>query len=139
MNKASDKIESKLRRYLISHSEILFAYLFGSATESVSFRDIDVGVYVADLAAIGDGLNYVLRMGSELELLFDRPVDVVLINKAPDHLVHAISKGKLIINRGDDERARFLTASWSRYFDIEVKRRAYLHAVAGGKGIDEPS
>lgn len=125
-----DQIEPKLIEYLSGRSEVLFAYLFGSAVDSEVFQDVDLGLYVGDMGVIDSGFDYAFRMSGELEDLLGCQVDVILMNTAPDHLIHSISTGNLVVNRDDDARVEFLTASWSRYFDMAVKRRLYLKAVA---------
>jgi predicted nucleotidyltransferase len=137
--KTNDQILSILRAELEKHNEILFAYVFGSVIDSASFKDVDVGVYVADADRLADGFGYAFAMSGELERLIGYRVDVILMNAAPDHLIHSISNGKLILNRDDDRRVVFITASWSRYFDVQVMRRAYLHAVAGESSAHERS
>jgi predicted nucleotidyltransferase len=137
--KTSDQILSILRTELEKHSEILFAYVFGSVIDSASFKDVDVGVYVAGPDRLADGFAYAFAMSGELERLIGCRVDVILMNTAPDHMIHSISSGKLILNRDDDRRVVFLAASWSRYFDVQIIRRAYLHAVAGESSAHERS
>jgi predicted nucleotidyltransferase len=132
MRLTKEQIVRETVRYVTEHEEIVFAYLFGSIVETGLFKDVDVGIYIGD--SISDGFSYALRMSSELERRLACPVDVIVLNTAPDHLVHRISSKALIVNRDDDLRVRFLTRSWSRYFDIAVKRRAYLRAVAEGSG-----
>ena len=118
-----DNITSVITQYLAARPEILFAYLFGSVVESDSFQDVDVAVYVQDALGIGDSLDYALKLSVELERMLRISVDIVLMNTAPDHLIHSISKGRMLVNRDDDARVDFITSSWSRYFDIQGKRR----------------
>jgi len=118
-----DNITSVITQYLAARPEILFAYLFGSVVESDSFQDVDVAVYVQDALGIGDSLDYALKLSVELERMLRISVDIVLMNTAPDHLIHSISKGRMLVNRDDDARVDFITSSWSRYFDVQGKRR----------------
>lgn len=120
MTLTKDQIIQTINEYLTARQEVLFAYLFGSVVDSDAFGDVDVGIYVDE--SISDGFGYTFEMSGELERLLGCPVDVILMNTAPDHLIHSISKGKLIINRDDDLRVDFITRSWSRYFDIQRKR-----------------
>lgn len=134
MKVQKENIETLLKEYLNSRPEILFAYLFGSAGTSDSFQDIDMAIYVADMKRIGDGFEYAFTMSGELERLLGCSVDVILMNTAPDHLIHSISKGKLIVDRDEDTRVDFITSSWSRYFDFEPKRRQWLQEVIEAHG-----
>lgn len=135
MRLTKEQIIQELGRSVAEREEIVFAYLFGSIVETDLFKDVDVGIYIDD--TISDGFTYALTMSSGLERRLGYPVDVIVLNTAPDHLVHRISKGTLIVNRHDDIRVRFLTRSWSRYFDIALKRHAYLRAVAEASGTHE--
>lgn len=124
-----------VRQNLSARQEIVFAYVFGSIVDSNAFKDVDVGIYVDD--KVSDGFAYAFDVSGELEKLLRCRVDVIVLNKAPDHLIYSISRGRIILNRDDDARVRFLTRSWSRYFDIAVKRRAYLQAVAEASSAHE--
>jgi len=125
------EIKRILTEELDKRSEIVFAYLFGSVVDAETFGDIDVGVYVSEGAQLDDGFKYALRMSVDLERLLGCPVDVILMNDAPDHLIHSISKGTVIIDRDEDARVGFITAAWSRYLDFEPKRRQWLAEVIG--------
>ena len=120
MRPTKQEVIQKVSRYLSGRREVVFAYLFGSIVDSETFRDVDVGLYVKD--AISDGFMYSLAMSDELQTLLRCHVDVIVLNTAPDHLIYSISKGRVVLNREDDARINFITASWSRYFDIQPKR-----------------
>ena len=118
-----EQLEPVVREVLASHTEIVFAYLFGSIWETERFKDIDVGVYVAEMQDHTDPLAYAISLSLELERRTGYPVDVILMNTAPDHLIHTISKGRIILNRDNDARIDCITLAWMRYFDIREKRR----------------
>ena len=123
MRSDREHIVSVISHYLTARTEILFAYVFGSIVESGAFQDVDVAVYRSDDLENGDGLEYALKMSLALERKIGCPVDVVLMNTAADHLIHSISRGRVVVNRDDDARADFITSSWSRYFDVQRKRQ----------------
>jgi predicted nucleotidyltransferase len=126
MKLKKEEIVPALQETLSKRPEIVFAYLFGSAVESDSFRDIDVGLYLAlDRMAV-DPFQYSLRTSVELEQLTGSPVDLVLMNTAPDHLIHRIAKGHLLVDRDEALRINFITTCCSRFFDFEPKRRQWL-------------
>lgn len=114
-----------LKENLQQRDEIVFAYVFGSSLESDRFRDIDVGVFLAP-AAYKPDTSIDLELSSRLEKELGCAVDVILMNRAPDHLIHQISKGELFLDRDVDLRVEFITSSWKRYFDLQPKRREYL-------------
>ena len=103
--------------------EILFAYVFGSFAEAESFRDIDIGVYVRDSQPVADSLMYTIHLSLDSERKTGYPVDVVLMNTAPDHLIHSISKGIVFVDRDEEFRTEWLLRAWSRYFDYQPSRR----------------
>lgn len=138
---AKDKILNSLRAGLERHNEILFAYVFGSFLESDIYNDVDLAVFLADGKAVSKdrwparpALSgwYDIRLASELEKAAGVAVDLVILNTAPDHLIHAISKGNVLIDHDEDLRIDFITAAWKRYWDFKPKRREYLREVAEG-------
>lgn len=123
--KAKTEIEQIIKQEILSRTEIRFAYIFGSFTGTGSFRDVDLGIYLADVVD-AERQNYDIQLAISLERTIGLPVDVVVMNSAPDHLIHRISSGHLVLDRVPDDRADFLAAAWARYFDIRPKREAYL-------------
>ena len=127
MNKLSkEEIPAALTKELEARPEILFAYLFGSCAEGSSFRDVDVAVYVTDAESLKDSLTYTIHLSLALEKIIGWSVDVILLNTAPDHLIHAISGGKVLLDRDGEFRSEFVVSAWRRYFDIQPKRRQAL-------------
>lgn len=94
--------------------------------EEERFRDVDVGVYVPDPSIVEDGFTYAFDLSGELERKIGCPVDVLLMNTAPDHLIHSIAKGMVLVDRDEDFRLEWLGCSWKRYLDIQPKRRQAL-------------
>jgi hypothetical protein len=123
MKLSSEDIIAALHGTLEPRSEILFAYIFGSFIEESKFRDLDVGVFVTDPALVAENITYTIRLSLELEERTGYPVDVILMNSAPDHLIHSISKGMLVVNRDETFREDFIAAAWSRYIDFRPMRR----------------
>jgi len=118
-----------IKQELQGRPEILFAYLFGSFLEEQSFHDIDVAVYVNNSSVLSDVVRYSIRLSLDLEKLLGQSVDMVVLNTAPDHLVHEVSKGRLVVGRDEDFRTDFIAASWKRYFDIQPKRLQALRDI----------
>jgi len=131
VNLERTEIEQVLREELQGRPEIIFAYLFGSIADGIPFRDVDVAVYVRDKPGSKEEFEYALNLGEALEQKTGYPVDVVLLHSAPDHLIYSISKGKLLLSKDEDLRADFITAAWSRYFDIREKRRTAILDMLG--------
>lgn len=125
-----DEIPMMIQHHLSVREEIIFAYLFGSVLSSKKWNDVDVALYV-DSSRVNNTFQYVMQLGTELEKASRVPIDLMLLNDSPDHLIHHVSKGKLILNRDDDFRVDFITAAWKRYFDIQPKRlQAYADMLS---------
>ena len=70
------------------------------------------------------------RMATSLEPKLKRPVDVVVLNRAPADLVHRVLRdGVLVLESDRRARVAFEVRARARYFDLEPLRRAYR--VAG--------
>lgn len=61
-----------LREALLRSNKVLLAVVFGSFTTMESYRDIDIAVYSLD-----EGLEYLAKLASSLELEVGIPVDVI--------------------------------------------------------------
>jgi len=123
---AKDEILNALRAQLEKQSEILFAYVFGSFLESDRYNDVDVAIFLEDGNLMRNDRWYDIRLASELEKAAGVAVDLVILNTAPDHLIHRISSGKVIVDKDPEGRVEFIVNAWKRYFDFRPKREAYL-------------
>ena len=124
-----EQIVVKVKEELQKRSEIVFAYLFGSFVDEQEFRDVDVALYVRKGSIPDDGVWYSIRLSLDLEKAIGHSVDVIIMNTAPDHLIHRISKGQVLLDRDEDLRTDFVTAAWKRYFDIQPKRLQALRDI----------
>ncbi len=122
----SEEIIRQIHYILEPRSEILFAYIFGSAITSEQPNDIDVAVYLEDPDILEKNPLYDIRLSNAIEKAVKLPVDVIIMNTAPDHLIHEISKGIIIVNKDDDMRVDFITLAWKKYFEMAPKRREWL-------------
>lgn len=123
--KTKTEIVQIIEKELLNRTEIRFAYIFGSFAGTGSFRDIDIGIYLAEVSDSARQ-HYDTQLALTLERAINLPVDVVVMNTVPDRVIHQISAGRLVLDRIPDLRADFLAAAWARYFDIRPKREAYL-------------
>ncbi|MBI4530247.1 MAG: nucleotidyltransferase domain-containing protein [Candidatus Latescibacteria bacterium] len=124
-----ERILNLLGEALQRRPEVRFAYLFGSFVESDHFHDIDVAVYLEEGTGAMEDRWYDIRLSGELEKRGGYPIDIVILNRAPDHLVHRISKGYLLFSRDEEFRVEFITTAWKRYLDFKPKRMAYLEEI----------
>jgi len=126
------EIQDSIKQLLARKNEIVFAYLFGSFVEEVTYNDIDVAIYIDPKKykkILASKIAYDIKLALEIEKETKNTVDLIIINNAPDHLIYSISAGLLIVNRHDDFRVDFITQSWARYFDFKYQRDMYLQNV----------
>lgn len=115
---------------LQNHTEILFAYLFGSFSEGLPFHDIDVGVYLAgEKLTSSEVLKYETKTAVEIEASVGLPVDVKVLNSAPLPLRYHVSRGQLLFSRAEPARYAFLEATWRDYFDYYPLIRQFFHDI----------
>lgn len=124
-------IESRIKNALIKRPEIVFAYIHGSFTKQVDFKDIDVAVYLKDVPS--SLLQYELALETELMgAVAHYPVDVRVLNGSPlSFKYHVIKEGTLLMVRDDDMRADFQEATLSGYFDFAPYRTMYVKETLG--------
>ncbi len=127
------KIISVIRDALETHDEVLFAYIFGSfADENAQFfRDIDIGVYIADdWFSKKYSLDYSMNLSLEMEgLLKDYPVDAVVLNDAPLPLAFRVTQGILLFNKKETLWTDFVVKTWSLYHDHAISSRYVLEDI----------
>lgn len=125
----TDSITARLRSALKTEADVVAAYLYGSVARNVhrSQSDVDVALLLDDdPPETLDGLRLDLasRLGDEL----GRPVDVVILNRAPCDLAHRVRRdGVILIDRDRRRRVAWEVKSRNEYFDMEPIRRLYRH------------
>jgi len=122
------KTLKKLRDFLKQREEIVFAYVFGSFSEGLPHRDIDVGVYVDEKRVSKDeAIDYALELSANTEVNTKiNAIDIKVINYMPVGLQYNILKGILLFSRNDELRFEFIEATLKKYFDIYPKRKQIL-------------
>lgn len=126
------EIMATIRSLLGGHApELVAAYVFGSFARGEESADSDVDLAVL-LREEPDGTLNSLRfdLAFELEPKIKRPVDVVVLNRAPTDLVHRVLRdGALVLESDRKARVAFEVRARAQYFDLAPLRRAYR---AGG-------
>jgi predicted nucleotidyltransferase len=119
-----DRLRDRLRD---APAGVVCAYLFGSFArgEATSRSDVDVAVlFEKDPEPRLDAGP--LDLEGELERALGRPVQLVVLNRAPADLVHRILRdGHVVLDRDRVRRIRFEVAKRNEYFDLEPIRRLY--------------
>ena len=115
------------------HVGIVCVYVYGSVArgEARGASDIDVAVlYAQEPPLTLDGLG--LELGYTLERLLGKPVDLVLLNRAPLDLIHRVLRdGVLVYDSDPSSRIRFEVQARSAYFDLLPYLRQYRRATPG--------
>ena len=120
----------RLRSQLEGREEIAFAYVYGSFTEDLPFRDIDIGVYVRGLDERELSL-YALALAAELDRASKVPSDVRVLNCAPLSFCYHVVSGFCLCARDEARRAAFVEDVVRRYLDMKpLLDRGTLEAFA---------
>lgn len=112
------RIVLKIKNFLSSQKDIVFAYLFGSFIEESKFRDIDLGVYILNQKKEKIQES---DMSAELTERIGYPVEAIIINDAPVSVQMSIlRKGKVILCNSEEKRTDFID-------DVSRRYREYSH------------
>jgi len=115
------------------HIDIVCVYVYGSVArgEARGASDIDVAVlYAQEPRPTLEGLG--LELGYTLERLLGRPVDLVILNRAPLDLIHRVLRdGVLVYDSDPSSRIRFEVQARNAYFDLLPYLRQYRRATPG--------
>jgi hypothetical protein len=103
------------------------AYLFGSFARGTARHasDVDLAVLFREppesRLAAGP-----LDLEGDLERVLGRPVQLVVLNRAPADLVHRVLRdGRVVLDRDRAARIRFEIDKRNEYFDLEPVRLRY--------------
>jgi predicted nucleotidyltransferase len=116
----------KIQAFLETRVDIWFAYIFGSFLDEEHFRDIDLGIYIDETAAITKDKFYDIELSTKIEEIVRFPVDIIVLNRAPAAIVYNASKGMLLKNTDDDLRVDFIILSWNKYWDYKHILRDHM-------------
>ena len=115
------------------HGGIVCVYVYGSVArgEARGASDIDVAVlYAQEPPLTLDGLG--LELSSTLERLLGKPVDLVILNRAPLDLIHRVLRdGVLVYDSEPSSRIRFEVQARNAYLDLLPYLRQYRRATPG--------
>ena len=110
---------------------LVCAYLFGSTArdKARAGSDLDVAVlFASDPPHTLAGLH--LDLADDLSAATGRPVDLVVLNRAPVDLVHRVLRdGLLLLDRDRSARIRFEIRARNEYFDLLPYLQRYRHSI----------
>lgn len=126
--------------------EIDLGYVFGSFLEREDFRDIDVAVHLGKELAPYQRFKLSQRTARALEegILPRFEFDVRILNYAPVYFQYeVISKGRVVLQRGEEERVDYEAHLISEYLDLrymyEYLDQAFLARTWYGNGNRFPA
>lgn len=124
---ARERLLARLDAALGRRPDVLFALVFGSFLDQDAFRDIDVGIWVAESAGPHVDVELAAALSDELGL----PVDVRRLNDAPvPFLFHAL-RGRALAVRDEQRLADLMERTAREYHDrAPLLRRATEEAFA---------
>lgn len=114
------EIVQNVKDMLGAQPEILFAYIHGSFLTALSFRDIDVAVYV-DPAYLKerDVVDMELTMGAQL--VFPYPIDLRILNMSPFYFQNGVVRtGELLFCRDEHALAAITEYSSQAMLDYVI-------------------
>ena len=124
-----DKIKNQLARYISRELEdVVAVYFFGSFIGMDRFSDVDLGLLLK--SKVAEVLEFEMALEVRLEKLIGHPVDVRVLNHAPNSFAqNVIRTGRVIVDRDPGFRAGFEGNVLKQYFDFAYFRRRYLKEV----------
>ena len=114
-------------KYLQSHPQVVFAYLFGSLARGKlePMSDVDIAVYLNQGLRTAECKFEIL--GKLIDLLQTDEIDLVALNSAKLPLIMNIIKSKkVIVDKAPFKRHIFESLIMRKYFDFSVKESAIL-------------
>jgi len=99
------EIAKKIKRILSNRKDVVFAYVLGSFVDSLSFRDIDIGVYLEKINK-EKSFEYELNLSKEIAEVCDLPFDIIeihILNFTPDYFLNNVfCRGILLFSKNQE-------------------------------------
>ncbi len=112
-----ESIIDQVTDLLRADSDVVFAYVHGSFVGGGEFRDIDVGLFLAN--SPDQRTARALEISGRLSARAGYPVDVRALNDAPvSFLFHVLHAGRLLVSRNDELLADLIERTARSYHDI---------------------
>ena len=128
-NREKNRIREILKEVIATIRVVEFAYIYGSFPEDWGFHDIDVAVYLTRTEHV-DPLECELSIASVLERRIRFPVDVRVLNHAPNSFCYEVTRGEVIFSRNEEVRFCFVERTWNKYLDFKPVMEIILHELA---------
>ncbi len=123
------------------HPNVELMYIFGSAAKKrAKPKDTDIAVLLKKPCTGMAGLNYRMKLTDDLETIFTKPVDLVILNTAASFLRFQVTKyGSLLFERTARLNAHFRYRAISDYlntkslYDFFTQQTYKRHGVSYGR------
>jgi len=113
-----ERLLNGLRKELESVDGVVFAYVHGGFIEMEVFRDVDVAVWIENLE---DAFSYEVDLSAKLEANFKTPIDLHVLNQAPQSFKHhAFTRGKLLFSKDEETRIKLVDETVRQYADVRA-------------------
>ena len=112
-----EDVLAKLRVELARVSGLRVAYVYGPVLESDRVHDVDVGVFLDDMA-IAQQMNVVDALSVTLSAAVGLPIDIRVLNEAPLPFLYHVLRGKLVLCRDETFLTDMLEDVARRYLDL---------------------
>jgi predicted nucleotidyltransferase len=114
-----ERFLSVITSRLIRQTEIIFAYLYGSAHDELLVGDIDIAVYFKDYITPEIQNDITLSLTMELSSELGLPVDVRPLNQAYAGLRFHVTEGRVLFSGDEETRLEFVESTWREYLDFK--------------------
>lgn len=120
-------ITAAVRQFAEERTEIVAAYVFGSALTRRNPEDLDIAFIVQKDAGSGTEYPYGYHahlVADLMKALHRNDIDVVILNDASPLLcIQVLKNGNLVYNRNEQERIQLEKRMRDRYLDTAPLRR----------------
>ncbi len=125
-----EKIKNAFKEILSKEKKIIATYLYGSASYSESYKDIDIGLLILE----GSKPNYMyeVKLAGKLEKIFKdsigiyKSIDVRILNGKPLRFLYSVLKNsKLVYSVDDFKRVQFESRIMKEYLDFKPHSELY--------------
>ena len=121
----------RIKEIFSRYPEVIAAYLFGSLAAGREKRksDADVAVILEENIHKARAMTIQLQLMADLEDVYNREVEVVLLNETSLFLISEVLKGKLIYDSNPIKRAEFESIKRREYFDFVLYLKRHREAL----------
>jgi len=108
-----------IKEVLSAFPSIVFAYLYGSARESLIVGDIDIAVYFDRITLPEEQIDLTLALSTSLSAKLGLEADVRPLNNTAVGYRFDVTGGELIFCRNEEVRSEFVERTRQEYFDFK--------------------